>query len=215
MKLFRVSEEQMKNQCYLIYDQQSGILVDPAWDYELINNFLLDHQIELKGILLTHSHRDHINLAPVFAAAYDVPVYMSAIEIEQYNFSCSNLVAVRHLEELVIGNFHINPVITPGHTAGSTCYQIGAHCFTGDTIFIEGVGTCKAEDAGALFDSVQFFKRYFPKKMLIWPGHSFGYTPGRDLDFLMTNNLYFQIDDKTLFADFRMRKNRPSAHAFH
>lgn len=216
VKVFFVSEEKMKNQCYLIYDQQTGILIDPAWDYELINNFLLEHKIVLKGILLTHSHRDHVNLAPFFAVKHDVPVYMSAIEIEAYNFGCPNLVPLQHLEELVIGHFVINPLVTPGHSLGSTCYQVGNHCFTGDTIFVEGVGQCKSiQEAEELFSSVQFFKSYFPKNTLIWPGHSFGIAAGKDMNFLLSNNLYFQIDDKETFINFRMRKNRPNPLAFH
>ncbi|QNK64691.1 MBL fold metallo-hydrolase [Pedobacter sp. PAMC26386] len=216
VKVFLVSNGKMKNQCYLIYDHQMGILIDPAWDYELINNFLLENQIILKGILLTHSHPDHVNLAPIFAADYGVPVYMSAAEIEAYNFSCLNLVPVQHLEEIVIGDFVINPLVTPGHTLGSTCYQIGSHCFTGDTVFIEGVGECKSiKAAELLFDSIQFFRNYLPKYALIWPGHSFGITTGKDMDYLLSNNLYFQIDQKEMFISFRMRKNRPNPLAFH
>jgi hydroxyacylglutathione hydrolase len=216
VKVFFVSDEKMKNQCYLVYDQQTGILIDPAWNYELINDFLLENNIVLKGVLLTHSHRDHINLAPVFAAEYGVHVYMSAIEIEAYNFSCPNLIPVQHLEALVIGDFVINPLVTPGHTLGSTCYQVGPHCFTGDTIFVEGVGECKSvKDAEVLFDSVQFFKSYFPKNTLIWPGHSFGITAGKDMGYLLSNNLYFQINEKEMFIGFRMRKNRPNPLAFH
>ena len=214
VKLFRVSDGKMKNQCYLIHEGETGVLVDPAWDYELINGFLSAHQIILKGVLLTHSHKDHVNLASTFAELHGVPVYMSAIEIRDYNFSCPNLQPVYHLEELIIDNLKITPVVTPGHTSGSTCYQAGPHCFTGDTVFIEGVGECGINDIDALYDSVQFFKGYFSKNTLIWPGHSFGMTAGKELDFLMSNNLYFLIDEKNMFADFRMRKNRPDPLAF-
>lgn len=214
VKLFRVAEGKMKNQCYLIHEGKTGVLVDPAWDYEVINDFLSAHQIVLKGVLLTHAHQDHVDLASTFAMRHEVPVYMSVTEIRDYNFSCPNLQPVYHLEELVIAHLTITPVVTPGHTSGSTCYQIGQHCFTGDTVFIEGVGECGIDDIDALYNSVQFFKNYFPRNTLIWPGHSFGISSGKELDFLMSNNLYFMIDEKNMFADFRMRKNRPDPLAF-
>ncbi|MBB5638973.1 glyoxylase-like metal-dependent hydrolase (beta-lactamase superfamily II) [Pedobacter cryoconitis] len=214
VKLFRVSNRLIKNQCYLIYEGNSGILVDPAWDYELINNFLKDNLISLKGVLLTHSHRDHTDLAAVFAEEYAAPVYMSAIEISAYNFNCLHLIAVQHLEELIIGNFTVKALLTPGHTQGSTCYQIGDHCFTGDTIFIEGVGLSDDLLVNSLFDSVQFIKKYLPPQVLIWPGHSFGQTPGRELSFLFRNNLYFLLNTREAFVNFRMRKNQPDPLAF-
>ncbi|RAJ27259.1 MBL fold metallo-hydrolase [Pedobacter cryoconitis] len=214
VKLFRVANENIKNQCYLIYEGNSGILVDPAWDYELINDFLKDNLIVLKGVLLTHAHHDHTNLAAVFAYKHAVPVYMSAIEIRDSGFHVQRLIAVQHLQEFTIDGFTVTALLTPGHTKGSTCYLIGEHCFTGDTIFIEGVGISDERNVGSLFDSVQFIKQYLPPHTLIWPGHSFGQTPGKELSFLFRNNIYFLLNRREAFVDFRMRKNQPDPFAF-
>ena len=134
IKLFRVNHLFITNQCYLIYKDGSGILVDPAWDYTLIYNFLVDHQIILRGILLTHAHVDHTNLAQQFAKTYNVPVFISAIEMDTYGFDCLNLNRVSHLQKIQIERFSITPILTPGHTAGSICYLIDHHLFSGDTI---------------------------------------------------------------------------------
>ncbi|WP_136667791.1 MBL fold metallo-hydrolase [Flavobacterium sp. H122] len=216
VKTFRVSNFSIINQCYLIYKNDIGILVDPAWDYNLINNFLVDNQIGLKCILLTHSHQDHTNLAQEFSKKHNVPVFMSAIEIEDYEFDCLNLKAVDHLKEITIATFRIIPILTPGHTSGSVCYLIDKHLFSGDTIFIEGVGICidKGSDPNQMYDSVQFIKKHIPKKTLFWPGHSFGQSPGKNLDFLLMNNIYFQLDNREHFVNFRMRKNSPNPFKF-
>jgi hydroxyacylglutathione hydrolase len=214
VKLFRVSNEHIKNQCYLIYEGNSGILIDPAWDYELINDFLQENEITLKGVLLTHYHHDHTNLAADFAEKHVVPVYMSAIEIREYGFTVQHLIAVQHLQEFVVDDFMVTALLTPGHTKGSMCYWIGGHCFTGDTIFIEGVGISSELNVGSLFNSVQFIKQYLPAHTLIWPGHSFGQTPGKELNFLLKNNIYFLLNKKEAFIEFRMRKNQPDPFAF-
>lgn len=216
VKTFRVSHFSIINQCYLIYKNNAGILVDPAWNYNLINDFLAENQITLKGVLLTHSHEDHTNLAQEFSRKHHVPVFMSRVEIEYYGFDCFNLKRVDHLLEIAIDDFKITPILTPGHTLGSVCYLIEEHLFSGDTIFIEGVGICtgKGSDANEMYDSVQFIKNHINKNTLFWPGHSFGQSPGKSLDFLLINNIYFQLDKREHFVNFRMRKNGPNLFKF-
>lgn len=214
VEVFLVSGQGIKNQCYLIHDNHSGILIDPAWDYELISSFLKDNHITLRGVLLTHSHYDHTDLASTFAVYYGVPVYMSAIEIRQYEFTCPNLIAIQHLQDVMVGQFSVTALLTPGHTKGSVCYLIDRHCFTGDTIFIEGVGICDNSGINSLYDSVQFIKQYLPQQTLIWPGHSFGEQPGKELSFLLQNNIYFLLNRRDAFTDFRMRKNQPDPFSF-
>lgn len=214
VEVFRVSNDVMKNQCYLIHHQGTGILIDPAWDYELIDGYLSEHKIVLKGVMLTHSHKDHVNLSGKFAREYGVPVYMSAVEVKEYDFSCLNLVKLAHLSKVVVDDFEVIALLTPGHTAGSMCYLINGNCFTGDTIFIEGVGSCSETDVDDLYDSVQYLKKQLSKDTLIWPGHCFGMAPGMNMDYLLSNNLYFQLDEKDLFRNFRMRKNRPDPLVF-
>ena len=214
VKKFHVSGSDIKNQCYVCHKNNTGILIDPAWDYNLINDYLLDNRIVLKGILLTHAHDDHTDLAAVFSEAYGVPVYMSAAEIHQYGFKCPNLLSATHLEKIIISDYSIVPIHTPGHTIGSMCFLIDEHLFTGDTVFIEGVGICDNINVNLLFDSIQFLKQYLPASTIFWPGHSFGDTPGKELNFLLKNNIYFQLDDRSQFIEFRMRKNSFDPVAF-
>ena len=46
-----------------------------------------------------------------------------------------------------------------------------------------------------------------------YPGHSFGKKPGVSIRRLM-QDIYFQLDKKKNFVDFRMRKNQPNAFSF-
>lgn len=214
IKMFKVNNSFIVNQCYLIYKNGVGILIDPAWDYDLINEFLVQNNIHLKAILLTHSHIDHTDLAEKFATTVNIPVFMSNYEIEYYSFKMQNLKPVFHLQKMMIDAFNILPIVTPGHTIGSTCYLIENNLFSGDTVFIEGVGICDNKNAGKLYDSVQFLKVFLSNTTLFWPGHSFGSSPGKDLNYLLKNNIYFSFKNKIDFVQFSTRKNRPNPFLF-
>ncbi|MEO6175338.1 MAG: MBL fold metallo-hydrolase [Flavobacterium circumlabens] len=216
IKIFKTSNFSIINQCYLIYKNNIGILVDPSWDYNLINTFLIENDIALKGVLLTHSHDDHTNLANEFAVKKNVPVFMTAQEIEFSGFECQNLRSITSSNEIQISDFNITPIFTPGHTPGSVCYLIENNIFSGDTIFIEGVGVCstKGGDVDKMWESVQNLKNTLPENTFFFPGHSFGELPGKNLIFLLKNNIYFQIKEKDHFVSFRMRKNQPNLFYF-
>jgi glyoxylase-like metal-dependent hydrolase (beta-lactamase superfamily II) len=215
VKTFFVSFLFIRNQCYLVHRDGAGILVDPAWQYDLIEEFLLSEGVALKAILLTHSHVDHTHLAGRLAQQYGVPVFMGREEISYYKWDCPNLIGVDHLQPLSIGGFTVMPIHTPGHTAGSMCYLVEGHLFSGDTVFMEGVGICtgRGADVERMYDSVQFLKGYLPAETLFWPGHSFGKPPGQDLAYLLQNNIYLQLG-RHRFVEFRMRKNKPSPYDF-
>jgi len=216
IKLFKTSKGILKNQCYLVHNNEECILIDPAWDFNVFNNFITEERLTLKAVLLTHSHTDHTDLAATFTEKYNVPVFMSEVEIENYGYHCPNLKGTTHLEEIKINDWQITSLLTPGHTSGGACYLINHHLFTGDTVFIEGVGTCMAKGGNAeeLYHSVQFLKSYLPNTTLIWPGHSFGEPPGKTLQSLCEQNIYFCIEKKEQFITFRMRKKQPGLFDF-
>lgn len=208
VQLFEVTNGVFKNQCYLVHNQYEGVLIDPAWDYELINSYIEENGILLKGVLLTHGHLDHIDLAGKFSKEKNVPVWSSDIDAINFRLTYSKLQLVSHLLNFKIGTIEITPILTPGHTSGSVCYVIDNHVFSGDTVFIEGVGVCSKDSAESLYDSIQFLKNYLPENSLFWPGHSYGEAPGKSVSYLMLYNIYFQFKSKKSFIDFRTRKNQ-------
>jgi glyoxylase-like metal-dependent hydrolase (beta-lactamase superfamily II) len=129
---------------YIIVDSLSrhAAVVDPAWDQDLIMQTIRQLDVKLEAILLTHSHIDHVHLARPLVQRFSCQVYMSAQEIEYYNFQSGNLCPVQDFEKIALGTTQIICLLTPGHTAGSTCFLLSNSLFTGDTVFIEGCGIC-------------------------------------------------------------------------
>ncbi|PEM85119.1 MBL fold metallo-hydrolase [Bacillus wiedmannii] len=207
----RVRNEEMCNYTYVIFNElnHKAVIIDPAWELGKIIELLNNLKVDLVAILLTHSHYDHTNLVEELTELYNLQVYMSSVEIKRYQFNCRNINPIEDFETLSIGGIKITCLLTPGHTEGGMCYLVGDSLFTGDTIFIEGCGVCDSDGGNPekMYESIQRIKRIIPTNIRIYPGHSFGKSPGLQLDNLMKENIYFLIEDRKVFVDFRMRKN--------
>jgi hydroxyacylglutathione hydrolase len=201
-----VRNRAMMNFNYLVVDPKTrdAVIVDPAWEMGKIDQALEDADATLRGILVTHSHPDHIHLANPLAQKYDCPIWMSKTEIDSSRFSAANLVGI-DATPWAVGQMVIFPLATPGHTPGSTCYLIDGNLFTGDVLFAEGCGMCPdTQAAHAMYASLELLKALEPET-LVFPGHSYGQPPGRAMEQVREENMYLQFRDKHSFAAFRLR----------
>lgn len=214
----KVTKLFFKNYCYLVVHSatKEAVLIDPAWEIDKIEHQMQLQEAQLKAVLLTHHHIDHINLAESFARKYNVPVRMSKIEIEEYGFSCSNLIPIECPDSLVFGTLNVWPFFTPGHTKGAICYFIENNLFTGDTLFIEGCGICTGREAcpSQMFDSLSYLKKTLPQTTYIYPGHSYGKEPGQAFKELLENNIYLHFTNREQFIAFRMRPHQKGLFGF-
>lgn len=208
--LIEVAHQRMKNNNYLIVDPDSrqAVVVDPAWQREKIDGALANAHASLAGILITHTHFDHIHLARPLAEFYNCPIFMSAPEIAASEFRDSRLVAIDETP-WSIGALEIEPILTPGHTAGCVCYRIGDNVFTGDVLFAEGCGICMdVPSAHAMYDSLERLKQRLPPQTHVFPGHTYVRPPGQRFGDLLTYNMYLQFTDRDSFAAYRLRKGQ-------
>jgi len=206
------------NYSYIVLDKitKSAMIVDPAWELNKIENKLNQLNANLVAIFLTHSHYDHVNMVNPLVKKYNPAVYMSKQEIGYYRYRCSNLEGLNDEETVKVGETDVTSILTPGHTAGGMCYLLQNSLFTGDTIFIEGCGICcgYGSSAAQLFESIQRVKSRIPENVNVYPGHSYGKPSGQTLKYLTKENIYFQIEKKEHFIDFRMRKNQKGLFDF-
>ena len=199
----------IKNYSYLVVEPTTrhAVLVDPAWEMGTICRGLADADAELRGILLTHSHFDHVHLAEPLADRYDCPIWMSSVEIASSGFCARQLVGVG-TAPWTVGRMLIEPILTPGHTPGSTCYLIGSGLFSGDVLFAEGCGWCHDLPAAhAMFASLERLKALAPGTR-VFSGHSYGAPPGQLMSRVRHDNLYLQFSTKESFAAYRLRSGQ-------
>ncbi len=206
----RVVHQSLVNYCYLVIDQfsRNAVAFDPAWELEKIEGVLDGYDAILISSCVTHHHRDHIDLAEAMSIRHAVAIHMSQQAVEFYEVNIQNLITFSGEENIKLLGISVKPIITPGHTRGSTCYLVGDSLFTGDTLFIEGCGICIQRGASPhdMFKSLTRLKSILPGKTRICAGHNYGREPGERLSYLLAENPYLNIDDQESFVEYRMRE---------
>ena len=214
--VLRMLNSFMVNYNYLVVDPGShdAVLVDPDWEMPKVEAALHGTQAVLKGVLLTHSHPDHVHLAEAVAQKFHCPIWMSREEMEFSRFRAGNLQAIER-PGFMAGTLKIEALLTPGHTPGCVCYLIGDNLFSGDVLFAEGCGICPdRQSAYEMFASLERLKRRLQPWVRIYPGHSYGKAPGQYLSKVLEDNIYLHFKSPGDFADFRMRKRQDMAGMF-
>ena len=77
------------------------------------------------------------------------------------------------------GNREIQVLTTPGHTDGATCFLVGKHLFSGDTLFPGGPGKTRSPEAlRQLIDGITRKLLVLPDDTAVYPGHGADTTIG-------------------------------------
>lgn len=214
--VIRTTRGTIANYNYLVVDLEtrSAVLVDPSWQPDVIIKAVVDAGARIEGILLTHSHPDHVDLAGTLGEYFACPLWMSRQEIAWSGFNAARLVAIDE-SPFMVGAMTVRPMHTPGHTPGCMCYRIGDDLFTGDVLFAEGCGICPDVDgAHEMFESLGRIRRDVSDTTRIYPGHSFGLQPGQAFATLKRENIYLQFGNRDDFAAFRLRKGQSRSKLF-
>ena len=159
------------NYSYLIIDKNNNAcVVDPSESKPVIN-YLEENKINLKFILNTHHHYDHVGGNKELKKKYNAKVlgYINDKErIPEIDIFLKNK-EIWNTDAFKFQIFHI-----PGHTSGHICYYFKDEkfLFTGDTLFSLGCGRIFEGTYEQMFSSLQLFKS-FPKDTKIFCGHEY------------------------------------------
>ena len=166
---------------YLIKDEETNDIfaIDPGAEADVAVNAINELNGNLRYIILTHAHVDHICALDEVKKCFDVPVVIHEMEASALNDTSVNLcfllgekcpvtcadIAVKDAQTLPFGSSQIEFIHTPGHTKGSMCILYSDVLFSGDTLFSGSIGRTDFPGGSSL---ISFTSSNFASCFLIW-----------------------------------------------
>jgi glyoxylase-like metal-dependent hydrolase (beta-lactamase superfamily II) len=170
----------MGNNCYLLVDSASkeAIMIDAAWEPERI--VAEAKGLKLQRILTTHGHHDHHDALDPVRRELGVPGGIG--EGDAGMLKSPPDFTIKDGETFTFGRHTLRAIHTPGHTPGSTCYLIGKHVFTGDTLFPGGPGNTQKDPQrfSTIIESIRSRLFSLPEDTNVYPGHGNDTTIGTE-----------------------------------
>ena len=181
---------------------RAGIVIDPASDAQGILDRAKAHGVDIRAVLITHGHFDHIGAVDEIRAALNVPVYASRLEANLAKDASQNgtqFFGMRPITATVdnflseegavdFGGVTMHVLATPGHTLGSLCFYVPEEnaLFAGDTLFKESYGRYDLP-TGDYTELISSLERLLalPEETVVYPGHG----PATTIGYERINNL--------------------------
>ncbi len=190
MKILKFNTGPLSVNTYLSYDEESneGFLVDPGGESPEIKKFIDQNIIQLKYIILTHGHLDHIGGVDYFKKLYPDTIVVAhkdeepmlsdgvlnmSTEFFGYEITAKADLFVSHDDTLSVGGSTLKIIHTPGHSPGGMCILMGKTLFSGDTLFRFSVGRTDFAGCSAkkLIESIKNKLFVLDDDVLVLPGH--------------------------------------------
>jgi len=184
--------------CFIVACEKTreAMIVDPGDEAERILKRLQAAGLQLKLIVNTHGHFDHIggnrllveaSGAELLLHQADLPVLRRAREhAALYGMSVTASPEPARLlaggEILEVGELRLQVLHTPGHSPGGICLLGDGHLFVGDTLFAGSVGRTDLPggDHDTLVDGIRRQLLVLPDTTVVHPGHGPDTTIGRE-----------------------------------
>jgi hydroxyacylglutathione hydrolase len=185
----------LSTNCYVMSCLQTkeAIIIDPGVDYlsetKQIFDYVQDASLQVKFIVNTHGHHDHIGGNPAMMQKYDSPLCIHENDLHYITDDPKQKLAIKPVllkdgDTITFGNINLKVMHTPGHSRGSICLIGHTVAFTGDTLFSDGIGRTDFE-GGSDIEIVASLKKLarLPDSMVIYPGHMETSTIGKEKQF--------------------------------
>jgi hydroxyacylglutathione hydrolase len=186
--------------CSIIGDETTheAMVVDPGGDIEDILAIVREHKLEVKQIVITHAHIDHVGGAMKLRAATGAPILLNQndyalLKILDVQASWIGVAAPGEVtieasiadgDSLRTGSLSASVLHTPGHTEGSVCLYFPEQklLIAGDTLFARSIG--RTDLPGGSFEKIIRSLRdrvmALPDDTVVIPGHGPRTTIGKE-----------------------------------
>jgi glyoxylase-like metal-dependent hydrolase (beta-lactamase superfamily II) len=205
----------MATNCYLLIDKATKALalVDPGEYTDEVFNGINDNGGDLKFILLTHGHFDHIGgvskyldkfpKAKVYIGKSDEICltdddYNLSVKAFQRRFTHFNADLLSDGDNLNLGESVIKFIETPGHTAGSGCFMVDNKLITGDTLFFMSCGRTDFinSSSASMIKSLKKLSE-IDGEYTVYPGHGEFST----LSYEKNHNAYMNYNNEDIYYE--------------
>ena len=192
--------------CYVLYseNEKEGIVVDPGGDVDDIIKFINENNIDIKHIVLTHGHGDHIGGVSELKNELDVDILIHEADLDMLKSGEKNLSSIMAIGSIEIspdgllndgdilefGDVKLSVIHTPGHTLGGICLYANDSLISGDTLFKDSIGRTDLEggDMETIIKSIREKLFVLPGHTIVYPGHG----PETSIDYESKNNPFLK-----------------------
>lgn len=175
--------------CYLVgcENTRDAMIIDPGDLGEMILQRAADLNLNVKHIVNTHGHADHIKDNGLIKERTGVPIWIHELDAPMlpipnhnlsafFGFSISSPPADKFLKEgtdFILGNLLFQIIHTPGHSRGGVCLLNDKVIFVGDTLFRESIGRTDLPggDFNTLEQSIRERIYTLDEDVIVYPGH--------------------------------------------
>ena len=187
------------NTYVLIDSLKQCVVIDPAKANQSIVNYIKKNNLQIKAVLLTHGHIDHMRGTDEIINSFHCPLYIGFFDADKLTDAygnCSMLLGqemtikakastLSDKEVLNLLEEDIQVIETPFHTSGSVCYYLKNNglLFTGDFLFAGSIGRSDLPSAMSRELKRSMSKILaLPKETKVFPGHGKTTTLEIELD---------------------------------
>jgi hydroxyacylglutathione hydrolase len=178
VKITKINMGPYNNNGYIVVcpETNEGVIIDtPAEPEKLLNEL---GNVQVKAILITHGHQDHLLGFNEIKSKIGAPVGVGAGDADR--LPSPPEIDVKDGSVIKFGNLEMQALSTPGHTDGSTCFLLGKHLFSGDTLFPGGPGKSRSPEAFRQeVDSITRKLLVLSDDTAVYPGHGEDTTIGQ------------------------------------
>ncbi|MDR2618425.1 MAG: MBL fold metallo-hydrolase [Treponema sp.] len=174
---------------------KEALIIDPGNMDETTLRYIEDNEYNLRGVLITHDHLNHVHGLKTLMRIYKTEIYGINPVIREHR-----TVLVRDGDIFSTGSFRVEVISVPGHSADSAVFKIGHLLFSGDVLSAGLVGrTASAYGLANQMTALRSKILSLPGNYTVLPGHG----PPTSLDAERLFNAGVNS-----FEDFKARRPR-------
>jgi len=186
MRIIRIPVGPLQTNCYIVYDGNSSLVIDPGDEPDIILDEIKKNSLSVDYIIITHAHFDHIGAVPEIKEATSAKIALHPDELILYESAPEQAtlwgfelpampspdIFIEDGSKIEIGSLTLRVMHTPGHSPGGISLYGDGFVFTGDTLFAGSVG--RTDFFGGSIERLkESFRRLLslPPETIIYPGH--------------------------------------------